>query len=437
MRELNLWSGSDGINIPAEISQPKDIVKYANSEILSPKQQNQILTAFQINAFDMGAEYAWRRAMTTLKESIASLGMDFIGEMLGREDINEFTSPDVALTDYTAITLADQLGIVGKKGVLKLKHAQELLSYSFSKESEGELSSIEAFSIVRDCIQYVLGEKQVSVAIEFTQFRKRLQNETIKEKDGQLQALVNSSLFHIRTVLNVLLSSIKTAKGAMLEHSLANLNLILPLIWENLADKDKWNVGMAYRDVVAAGDNTSTTGIKKALLKVKGFDYVPESLRSNTFISAAKNLIDTHFSYNNFYNEPIVIKGLTRLGSIIPPPALQDCMDAYLLVYIGNCYGVSINAAPIAKSELLGIAADRWLYFFNNIIWKDELILNNLNTEKQITRFSDLLLEISDEPLQDIKHALVQKFYDAIIKKDYSVVKTIRLKLLQNLKLDD
>lgn len=436
MNELSLWRGPEGINIPSELNEPRDIVSYANTDFLTVKQQQQILAAFSINAFDMGAEYAWRRAMTTLKESIASLGMDFIGEMLGREDITEFTSPDVALTDYTAILLADQLGIVGKKGILKLRQAQELLSHIFSKDNDEELNSLEAINIVRDSIQYVLGEKDVSVAVEFSSFRKRLQTETLKENDGQLHMLAGSSLFHIRTVLNVLLSNIRSTKGAKLEHTLANLNIIIPLIWDNLADKDKWNVGMAYRDVVAEGDNTSASGIKKALLKVKGFDFVPESLRSNTFKTAAKNIIDTHFSFNNFYNEPIVIKGLTRLGSVIPSPALQDCMDAYLLVYLGNYYGVSREAAPIAKKELLAITPDRWLYFFNNIIWKDELILNNLITDSQINRFSNLLLDISAKPLQDIKHALVQKFYDSIRAKRYNEVKGIRGKLLQNLQLD-
>ena len=75
------------------------IVFYAS--YLSDKQRNQIVAAFQIEAYDMAAEYAWKKAMVKLKETISTLGMKFIGEMLGREDIDEFSTIDTALTDYT------------------------------------------------------------------------------------------------------------------------------------------------------------------------------------------------------------------------------------------------------------------------------------------------------------------------------------------------
>ncbi|MGN8072342.1 hypothetical protein [Mucilaginibacter sp. 22184] len=122
--------------------------------------------------------------------------------------------------------------------------------------------------------------------------------------------------------------------------------------------------------------------MKNALLKVGGFDYVPENLRSVTFIKAAKQVVETHFASNNFYNKPGVVKRLASLGTVIPPAALMPCFQAYLIVLIGNNYGRSWDAVSIAEAELRKISIDRWIHFFKVGINKDEIILNELSGAK-------------------------------------------------------
>lgn len=431
MNKLALWAGPEEINLPS--TDFTDIISHSNNLILSEKKKNQIISAFGIQAYHMGAEYVWRYAMTSLKEAIATLGMKFVGEMLDREDIDEFSAPDTALTDYTAIALADQLGIVGKTGALKLRHAQELINHFFSKDCEEELGPDDALSIVSSCVKYILGHRQISVAEDFTKFRNRLQNETLAKDDPQLAMLTNSAIFYIRTVINILLANIKGKKGATLEHSINNLNVILPQSWDKITEKDKWNVGMTYRDVVTDGNETASVGMKKALLKVKGFDYVPESLRSNTFRKAAQSVIDTHFAFNNFYNEPAVVRSLRSLGTTIPAPALQECMEAYLLVYIGNYYGVSEMAAPIARGELLSLPQEAWRLFFNNILPKDELILNNISTQTQFTRLSNLLKEMGIDMEGEIHEGISRKLYQAIHKGKYENFKSLKRRIFSEM----
>lgn len=431
MNKLALWAGPEEISLPS--TDFTDIISHSNNLILSENKKNQIISAFGIRAYHMGAEYVWRYAMTSLKEAIASLGMKFVGEMLDREDIDEFSSPDTALTDYTAISLADQLGIVGKTGALKLRHAQELINHFFSKDCEEELGPDDALGIVSSCVKYILGHRQISVAEDFTKFRNRLQNETLTKDDPQLAMLTNSAIFYIRTVINILLANIKGKKGATLEHSINNLNVILPQSWDKITEKDKWNVGMTYRDVVTDGNETASIGMKKALLKVKGFDYVPESLRSNTFRKAAQSVIDTHFAFNNFYNEPAVVRSLKSLGTTIPAPALQECMEAYLLVYLGNYYGISIGASPLAKKELLAITSDRWKLFFNSILPKDEILLINITTQSQINRFSTLLKERGENLEEDIHEGMIRNLYNAIYNGNLNQYKSLSSQLLKDI----
>lgn len=430
MSNIQIWQGPNGAIIPATAREPNDIVPYAH--YLSEKQKKQIVSAFQIEAYDMAAEYAWKKGMVKLKETISTLGMKFIGEMLGRSDINDTSSIENVLTDHNTIQLAEQLGVIGTTAALKLKQANELITHYFSKNADNEIDYTDAFVIVKSSVQYILGEQDISIAIEFSKFRERLLSETLKISDTQVDQLINSPLFYLRTVNTILLSSIKNDIGAKLEHALANLNMLIEEIWPNLGENDKWNIGTAYRDVTASGNLIAASGLKNALLKVSGFDYVPENLRSVTFKNIAKELIETHFANNNFYNEPAIVRKLSNLGSTIPAPALIECMQAYLAVYLGNFYGTSWAAAEIANKELSNISRERWHYYFEKVIHTDEIILNKTN-QTQIGRFSKLL---SDNSLTDFEGLpkLNQLLYEAIVKNNYRKTEQIATELYGRIK---
>lgn len=430
MSNIQLWQGPNGIELPATLKEASEVVPYANC--LTEKQQNQIIAAFQIEAYDMAAEYAWKKAMVKLKETISTLGMKFVGEMIGRDDFDDTTSIDTEITDHTAIQIAEQLGVVGITAALRLRQNNELITHYFSKNAEELLDYATAFSIVKSSVQYVLGEQNISIALEFSKFRERLLNETLKLSDPQVDQLINSPLFYLRTVITILLSSSRNDIGAKLEHSLANLNLIVPNVWDNLSESDKWNIGTAYRDVTASGNTISASGIKNALLKVNGFDYVPENLRSVTFIKTAKQVIETHYSFNNFYNEPAIVSKLSNLGSTIPTPALIDCFQAYLAVYLGNSYGQSNVAAPIAERELSNISKDRWHYYFEKVIHNDDVVLTKTNNN-QIKRFSRLL---NNNGLTDFKGLprWNQFLYEAILSNNHIRAEQISTDIYQRIK---
>lgn len=431
MTDIQLWQGPNGIIIPSKDKDTKGIVKHA--AYLTKKQQDQIIAAFDYEAYDMASEYAWKKAIVKLKETIATLGMKFVGEMLHRDDIDEFSSIDTVLTDYSTIQLAEQLGVIGNTAALKLRQANELITHYFSKDASEEIDNISAMQIIKSSVQYILGEQEISIAIEFSNFRLRLLNETLNLNDPQIVQLIDSPLFYIRTVLSILLSSIKNDQGAKLEHSLANLNLLIDKIWGSLGESDKWNLGTAYRDVTAAGSTLASVGLKNALLKVGGFDFVPENLRSATFKKAAAKVIETHFEYNNFYNEPAIVNKLSSLGSIIPAPALIICMQAYLAVYLGNYYGVSHDAANVAFKKLSEISRERWIYYFEKVIHNDEIILNKINGDR-IKRFNRLLVNCGYDNFTGFSK-LNQRLYSAIVQNNteaekvaYSMIESYRKK---------
>lgn len=415
--DLILWQNPDYQAMPADVDSVEQVVEYANNSNLTEKQQAQIVKAFNQGAYEMAAEYSWKKAITKLRKSLEKLGPDFIGELLDRSDIDRYTSLEEVLTDRKAIELAEQLGMIGRTGALKLRQALELVNHYLSGEAEDELSNIDAFSIVKTCIQYILSEQDVDVAIAFTQFRNRLLTETVSLQDVDVQQVLAAPLFYLRTVCSILLTAIKKEKGAQQEVAITNLNILIKDMWPKLADADRYAIGSAYSTVLAYGDNVATKGLKQALSKVSGFDYVPETIRSNTFKDQAKKVIDAHFGFNNFYNETAPVRSLSSLGSIIPAPAFQDCIDAYLCVYLGNIYGPSFAAAPIAKQQLEKVSSERWHYFFKNLIHQDQYVLDHIYTPDQVSRFAALLESVGYNNEDGLPRDN-QLLYEAIMKRD-------------------
>src|SRR5262249_14791977 len=139
-------------------------------------------------------------------------------------------------------------------------------------------------------------------------------------------------------------------------------------LWPKLRDPERWQVGNTYGQVYAEGLQAQTAGLKQALLKVRGFDYVPENLRSQTFIKAAEAIIRAHDGMNNFYNEESPTLNLEKLGTVIPAPAVGPCITALLCVKLGNLFGASWSASPIAERLLRKQGADRWTYYLDNVL---------------------------------------------------------------------
>ena len=410
-----------------EINDINDAVSYSDDTNLTPQQKQQILLAFNAGAFDMATGYTWNRAIVKLKEALNGLGGDFIGAMLKRYDINEFTPIVEAISDTEAISLSESLGILSTEASMHLRQAKEQLNFYFSTKASQEgkcLNRSHALPIIEDCVKYILSVRCNSTEIPFNSFKDRLLGYDLTVEDKEYKMIETAPLFYLRTVCTILLTTIRKDSGAKLEHALSNINLLIPNIWSRLGEDDKWNIGNVYKDVAANGNETAAKGLRSALKKVRGFDYVPENIRSMTFIAAAQHLLNVHYEFNNFYNEYPAARALASLGSIIPKSAFMQCVKAYLCVIMGNYYGVSNKAAKIAREELGRVQKDRWQAYFNSGINNDDDVLNHFQNKNQFNRLRTFLINYSLADL-DITARNNLMLYSSIINDNYETAKTV------------
>lgn len=393
---LTLWSPKEIEVIPNGISAPSEIINYAVQ--LSIRDKSQIKDGFANKSFEMTMSFVWHKAMVALKRELAKVGMSFIGELLGKGDLDDDTNPTTAISDTEAIMIAQQLGVVSATESMRLRQSYEQISHFLDVDGNDideheSMEEAEAISGLKACVKNILGKQKVEVSTQFASFRSALERKVFNAGDSEVQNLAISPYFFRKITLGILLNLARQSKGAQLENALANLNVILPLVWSNIRDTEKFLVGTAYSDAYSDGAQTASAGLKSALLKVNGFDYVPETVRSRTFLKAAEKIIEAHEAINNFYNEPAPVRELKALGSTIPIPAFPSCASAILCVKIGNSYGVSNAAQTDANAILKAFTKERWTHYLNECLPTNPRLLDKLIFDNQRSRFIQIARE--------------------------------------------
>jgi len=422
-----LWKNTDSPILPKKVDNVSQLVNFGTQ--LSLKDQNQIIKTFEEGSYEMVSTYIWIKAISSLKNQLSKMGISFIAEMLDRPDINEHSNLQQAISELDAIRLAEELGVISGTAAFRLKNAMATVTHfnqpELEEDPENELTEEETKMIIRSCIQGVLGYNKIEAAIDFKNFRKELEDATLTEESPYILKLVQSPYFFHRTTLRILLSLVKTSLGAQLENSLANSNLIIPRIWASLKHPEKYQVGRSYSELFADGKTKAASGLRQVLLKVKGFDFVPEDLRSSSFIKVANEMLIAHEGMNNFYNEPGPTATLYRMGSVIPIPAFPICMTAIFSVKLGNKYGISNAAQDSVNLMLSTITHDRWVYFFNECIQTNDRILYKLTLQNPSTRWVNcfsterldrILLEVTDRDIIRLLKATKEKRVDRVSK---------------------
>lgn len=411
---VTLWKADNQSVVSDSVSDPNAIA--ARALQLRERERQQVATNFAAGNFEVASTYVWTRTMALLKRQLGALGSEFIGELLQRPEIDEFTDVATSISDSEAISLALDIGVISPLQSKRLFHSQEIVTYfaALSADTGGHddevMTQEEAVSCLRVCVQGVLGQENIGAAEDFKRFRDKLTSETLSAESPEIERLRGSPYFFVRTAISVLLSLFRTTKGAQLEHTGRNALLIIPEFWPRLKEPERWQIGQAYAEEYNEGRKISVKGLNNVLLKVAGFDYVPENLRSSTFIKVANSVIAAHEGRDNFYNEPGPMRELASLGTSIPGPALAQCMTAALCVKLGNQWGRSSAAQAAADQVLDGISEERWIHYLDGRLEEDRRILSKLDETKPqknwIDIFKNLEIEAADVKSRNVRRLL-------------------------------
>lgn len=418
---IALWNSPNGVDMPVEVSEIQDLSNYIKT--LSPREVQKIVSAFNSGLYDMATEYSWIRTLNILRDKVFSFGKEFVLEMLGRSDSDVDSNQDF-LSEVDIINLAADLGFINKTAKMHFLYYSEMIKHYSSRDVDEEMDKTIAEGCIKNCIKYVLAFTDDGFEFSFNNFREKLKLGYIKNDEQLTFTLINSPYFYKRTTVRTLLNLSKSTQGGENENVLANMVFLIPSIWGDLLSDDRYPVGFSYSEAVSDGNVRLVKALKSVLLKVKGFDYVPENLRSRTFIDAANELLRVHFGANNFYNEPSAAKNLLSLGTSIPIPALGICITATLACKLGNYYNISYDAQEYLDEILKGITPDRWEYYFDQVLPVNETILLKLQDANPAEKWVEVINQFKLDKI-DCKIQLIEKLIKSGKNNKIEQVKSI------------
>jgi hypothetical protein len=203
--KLFFWKAESTSVVPDSLRDPQELSGRALQ--LRDRERRQIATNFEAGNYEVASTYVWTRTMALLKKQLGSLGSEFVGELLQRPDIDEYTEVTTSISDSEAISLARDLGILSPLQTKRLLHSQEIVTYfaGLSADTGGhdeeELTHEEAVSCLRICVQGVLGQENIGAAEDFKSFRDKLTRDTLSSDSTELEKLRGSPYFFIRQQL--------------------------------------------------------------------------------------------------------------------------------------------------------------------------------------------------------------------------------------------
>lgn len=405
---LTAWNTDTEIAV-TNSTDPAEIVRTARP-CLSDRDIAAVVDGYRAGHFEMVATFVWKKASINLKKQISALGMDFVGQMLGRPDLDDTSDPATSIGDHEAISLAEDLAMISATQSMRLKHGLLLVNHFANLDVSGPASegmdSAEVLMLLKTCTSAILAKPHSSAAASFAIFRKALSERTLHKTGTEIETIKASPYFFVRTTVYVLLSLMKGAKGAALEHAIGNAQVIFAELWDQLREQERWQVGQAYAEANNNGSKSILLALRKALLSVHGFDYVPESLRSSSFIHVANRVLNAHYEQNNFYLEPAPIRILADLGTAIPKPAFAKCMEATLAVRLGNQWGHSFAAQDSVIKILESLRQEQWEYYFDYCLVRDRTVLDKIADDgKPLSRWRELVstFQLHNMDLKDLR----------------------------------
>ena len=421
---ISLWNANEGIVISKNADVPEVLdfnIKLQQRTILSLKRN------YDAEDYESVSEIIWEKAICILRTRILGMGVEFVGEMVGLD--NEAYVRE--LPAFEVINLAAELGFIDATGKMRLSQANELVQHYRNNDITEEMPRNEIETIIRACVQYILGYDDTTVSFEFSEFRNNLKRETFST--ARLEVLNQSPYFYKKTTLRTLFNLLNSTEGAEYEIVATNFVSIIESIWNSLSSDDRYSVGINFSKYVNQGDIIHVNTYKYALEKVHGFDYVPENLRSISFIQAAKKLKYVHYSLNNFYNEPEAARALERLGTIIPRPAIKESISACLICLTGNAYGRSEAAVDVLINILKKLDRNAWIYYFDECFAYDEdYLINIANGDNRTLRWCKIVEDFKLDTL-NLRNGKMQEMLENAKKQDKANVKSYVISLLKKI----
>ncbi|MGA2442293.1 MAG: hypothetical protein ABSH08_15175 [Tepidisphaeraceae bacterium] len=315
---------------------------------IAPRYIRKAKIAFENGLYDSAINYFWDLTVNDLRSKIEAFGADIFRSVEDDVKFHE-SGPTLSdrwcdISDGRLLSGCLKLNLISRTAFRHLSHCLSVRNHESAAhpvDEEEEVDRETSIAFIYDCVRFVLSRDLPEPGVDFKGLIENLKKRDLAADAEEIRELLRKLLpGQIDTVLGMMVSVYvggdETAKK--------NVPLFIREVWTRSSDAAREKIGLRYSKFVSDIDRDSKTELFGLLTFVDGISVIPASLRLQMFRRASQNLIDAHFSFDNFLGEIIPARQLSELGVDCPNEGLEIFATAFLVSYLGNYYGESRGA---------------------------------------------------------------------------------------------
>lgn len=409
---INLGLPVEGVLAP--IDDRRIVINSIEAEINKIEPQNRevaiymtrFLSSVAAGLFDGAVTYLWNETIKCLRKMIASYDLDYFYKVtseLNNRYHNLKTEEDLSsVADYDLLITCNRMGLITDHVFEVFKYINYMRNHSSAAHpNDSEIGAFDLLSWLDNCIKYAINAVPNEEAVKLKQLLYNLRKNEIPETDYQY---IGENIFSMPTIMvEDFLSSLfgmytDAHTNAVV---LNNIEGIAKYAWDASSESKKHAVGEKYGYFRKNGDTDRKERANRFLSIVDGLSYKDEDSISYEIKDTLANLMTTHNSVNNFYNEAPwarQLKNLLPANGNIPNSVLTEWVRTIVVCYSGNGMGyregVDENALPYYKEFLKKFDNNELIVLLN--LMDDPILLMDMNTRKASERFKKLCGEFAN-----------------------------------------
>lgn len=419
MNEIVLPQRYQPLNKVSDLTSSWDLIKKAvRPEFENDENIERAKIALSVGLNDAAINYFWNLTMYDLYVKIIAYGVEYFATAInwsGKplksiEDLKE-------IKDYDILNGVYILSIIPEESFFYLQQCREIRNhFSVAHYPVGVIDNLETCNFIKNCIKYALTHDLPAPGIQIKELMERIAVDKLSEPNTILAMIDNQAHKVKGPILHSFFKQyIKVDCDA---NSKYNIRILAPAIWKGVSDDVKTAIAQKYASLKEIKDADTEAEALAFLKNVDGISFIPETYRDILFSKTAKQLLDAHFGWDNFYSEPGYARDLRNLGHEIPTSSLSIYVKALIVSYIGNCYGVA-NDAQKYNYEMISWLNTTGVNKLLDLIENDPQVyseLININPSKRLSSLLDIIKDKNITP----EHV---SFFEYLKKSDSSTIR--------------
>lgn len=363
LEQHNLPAEGIFVGVPERINVFKNIEGVIAQVESKEKQQSLYLSKFIAGVasglFDAALNYLWDETILQIRKRVVQYDLEYFYDNAVTGDKRKRLKDEsdlLKVDDYDLIKGAKEIGLISELGFKHLEYINYMRNWaSAAHPNQNEITGLQLISWLETCVKEVITLPISNITIQIKQLLAGIKSTTVSAKEAQEIAVFFTNL--TQEQVNNLVSGFFGiyTKPDPDSQTLQNINRLLPLIWGRVDEDTRNTFGLKYGNFVANNYQHEKKLARGFLQLVNAESYIPDDLRTVEIETAIDNLLTSHRSFNNFYNEPSFARQLERIVGQ-PPKVPKSLNKKYVLslveVFLTNGNGVTREAQPIYEALL-------------------------------------------------------------------------------------